>query len=74
MEDIKIGSSLTFGGYNWRVLGLQNNRALIITEDIIEQRASLIVHCINKLSISHNPHHEKDSDYSAPNKERPSTC
>ena len=37
MEDIKIGSSLTFGGYKWRVLDLQNNRALIITEDIIEQ-------------------------------------
>ncbi|AZS15090.1 DUF6273 domain-containing protein [Paenibacillus lutimineralis] len=39
MEDIKIDSSLSFGGYNWRVLDIQNNRALIITEDIIEQRA-----------------------------------
>jgi hypothetical protein len=39
MEDIIIGSSLTFGGYNWRVLDIQNNTALIITEDIIEQRA-----------------------------------
>ncbi|MFT9497250.1 DUF6273 domain-containing protein [Anaerosolibacter sp.] len=39
MEDIKIGSSLSFGGYNWRVLDIQNNTALIITEDIIEQRA-----------------------------------
>lgn len=38
MEDIKIGSSLSFGGYNWRVLDIQNNTALIITEDIIEQR------------------------------------
>lgn len=38
MEDIKIDSSLSFGGYNWRVLDIQNNTALIITEDIIEQR------------------------------------
>ena len=38
MEDIKIGSSLSFGGYNWRVIDIQNNAALIITEDIIEQR------------------------------------
>ena len=39
MEDIKIDSSISFGGYNWRVLDIHNNRALIITEDIIEQRA-----------------------------------
>jgi hypothetical protein len=38
MEDIKIDSPLSFGGYNWRVLDIQNNTALIITEDIIEQR------------------------------------
>jgi hypothetical protein len=39
MEDIKIDSSLSFGGYNWRVLDILNNTALIITEEIIEQRA-----------------------------------
>lgn len=39
MEDIKIGSSLSFGGYHWRVLDMENNTALIITEDIIEHRA-----------------------------------
>lgn len=39
MEDINIDSSLSFGGYNWRVLDLHNHTALIITEDIIEQRA-----------------------------------
>ncbi len=39
MEDVKIDSSLSFGGYNWRVLDIQNNAALIMTEDIIEQRA-----------------------------------
>ncbi|MDQ0090421.1 hypothetical protein J2T12_003844 [Paenibacillus anaericanus] len=38
MEEIKIGSALSFGGYNWRVLDLHNDKALIITEDIIEQR------------------------------------
>ncbi len=38
MEDVKIGSSLSFGGYNWRILNIQNNTTLIITEEIIEQR------------------------------------
>lgn len=38
MEDIKIDSLLAFGGYNWRVLDIQNNTALVITEEIIEQR------------------------------------
>ncbi|MEG0774237.1 DUF6273 domain-containing protein, partial [Clostridium sp.] len=38
MEDIKIGSTLSFGSYNWRVLDIQNNVALIITEEIIDQR------------------------------------
>lgn len=39
MEDIKMDSTLSFGGYNWRVLDIQDNVALLITEDIIEQRA-----------------------------------
>ena len=39
MEDFKIDSILSFGGYNWRVLDIQDNVALLITEDIIEQRA-----------------------------------
>lgn len=38
MEDIKIGSLLSFGGYNWRILDIQGNEALIITEDIVEQQ------------------------------------
>ncbi|MEO3946398.1 DUF6273 domain-containing protein [Gorillibacterium sp. CAU 1737] len=38
MEDSKIDSLLSFGGYDWRVLAIQNNTALIITEEIIEQR------------------------------------
>lgn len=38
MEDIKIGSNITFGGYNWRVLDRENDEALVITENIIEQR------------------------------------
>lgn len=39
MEDYKIGSIITFGDYKWRVLDIQNNSALIITEEIIEQRS-----------------------------------
>jgi hypothetical protein len=35
---VKIGSTITFGKYNWRVLDSQNNKALIITENIIAQR------------------------------------
>lgn len=38
MNKFEIDSALSFGGYNWRVLDIQNNAALIITEDIIEQR------------------------------------
>lgn len=38
MKDIKIGSSLSFGGYDWRILDIQNDTALIITEYIIEQQ------------------------------------
>ncbi|WP_017415901.1 DUF6273 domain-containing protein [Clostridium tunisiense] len=38
MEDIKIDSLLSLGGYNWRVLDIQKGMALIITEEIIEQR------------------------------------
>ena len=38
MNKLEIGSFLSFGGYKWRVLDIQNNAALIITEEIIEQR------------------------------------
>ena len=30
---------MPFGGYHWRILDIQGNEALIITEDIIEQRS-----------------------------------
>ena len=30
--------NLSFGGYNWRVLDVQGDKALMITEDIIEKR------------------------------------
>jgi len=33
----KIGSIIPFGDYNWRVLDIQNNKALILTENIIEK-------------------------------------
>jgi len=34
----KIGDIIPFGSYNWRVLDVQNNKALILTENIIEKR------------------------------------
>ena len=36
---MQIGDKILFGQYEWRVLDIQNNAALIITEYIIEQRA-----------------------------------
>lgn len=39
MEAFNIGTTVPFGSYNWRILDIQNNAALIITECIIEQRA-----------------------------------
>lgn len=38
MNELNIGSTILFGDYNWRILDIKNNIALIITEDIIEQR------------------------------------
>ena len=35
----EIGSIYPFGGFDWRVLDVENNKALLITEKIIEQRA-----------------------------------
>ena len=39
MNDFKIGSVISFGSYNWRVLDIQNNAALVITDEIIEHRS-----------------------------------
>ncbi|SHI66083.1 DUF6273 domain-containing protein [Lutispora thermophila] len=39
MDDIKINSLISFAGYNWRVLDIKGNAALIITEHIIDQRS-----------------------------------
>ena len=36
---MQVGDKISFGSYTWRVLDMQNNMALIITECIIEQRA-----------------------------------
>ena len=35
---MQLGDQISFGSYDWRVLDIQNNTALIITECIIEQR------------------------------------
>jgi hypothetical protein len=36
---MQVGDKIVFGQYEWRVLDMQSNTALIITENIIEQRA-----------------------------------
>lgn len=36
---MQAGDKIVFGRYEWRILDIQNNTALIITENIIEQRA-----------------------------------
>lgn len=35
---MKVGDNIVFDRYEWRVLDIQNNAALLITEDIIEKR------------------------------------
>lgn len=35
---MQVGEKTVFGRYEWRVLDIQNNAALIITEDIVEKR------------------------------------
>ena len=39
VKKTQVGDIVTFGNYKWRVLDVQDNKALIITEDIIEIRA-----------------------------------
>jgi len=34
-----IGDAVQFGDFNWRVLDIKNGKALLISEDIVEQRA-----------------------------------
>jgi len=34
-----VGDTVQFGPYDWRVLNVQNGKALLLSEDIIEQRA-----------------------------------
>lgn len=37
MVVIQVGDKISFGSYDWQVLDIQNNTALIITQCIIEQ-------------------------------------
>lgn len=37
-SNMQTGDQISFGSYKWQVLDLQNNAALIITENIIQQR------------------------------------
>ena len=36
---MKIGDKISFGNYAWRILDIENDRALILTEDIVDQHA-----------------------------------
>ena len=38
MEQYNVGQIIPFVGYDWRILDIKNNEALIITEHIIEHR------------------------------------
>ncbi len=38
MKDLKIGAVISFGRYDWRVLEMHDDKALIVTEEIIDQR------------------------------------
>jgi hypothetical protein len=38
MKDLKIGTIISFGGYNWCILDIKKDEALIITKELIEQR------------------------------------
>lgn len=38
MAELDIGSIMTFGGYDWRVLDIKEDRALVIAEYILEQK------------------------------------
>lgn len=38
MTELNTGAIISFGGYGWRVLDIQNNAALVVTEEIIQQR------------------------------------
>ena len=38
MKEFNIGLTMPFDCYNWRIFDIKNNAALIITEEIIEQR------------------------------------
>ena len=36
---IKKGEHIQFGGYNWRVLDVKSDRALLLSDSIFEERA-----------------------------------
>jgi hypothetical protein len=38
MNKPKLGDIIPFGEYHWRVLDVQEGKALIITEDVVEER------------------------------------
>jgi len=48
-NDIKVGDKITFGPYSWRILHINGDSALIISENIIELRG---YHTSHKIDIT----------------------
>nr|AGS54222.1 hypothetical protein [uncultured bacterium contig00107] len=42
---VKLGDSVRFGNYSWRVLDVQDGKALIISKNVLEKKAYHIEHC-----------------------------
>jgi hypothetical protein len=42
MREFNIGTIVPFGGYDWRILDIKDNTALIITEYMTEQQQTKI--------------------------------
>lgn len=39
VESLQIGGKYSFGGYIWRILDMKNDKALLLSEDIVEKRS-----------------------------------
>jgi hypothetical protein len=39
MDEFVVGNTVTIGGYEWRVLGVSSDKALLISEYVLEERA-----------------------------------
>jgi len=52
---VEVGDLISFGGFKWRVLDVTNDKALILTENVIEERAFHNVNdANNKITWEHS--------------------